>query len=184
MNRDCVRILDENVYWGRPRDVVNGTGVLVLAGSSGRVDTARVDMLCSRGVTALGLRWFGGAGLPDVPLEVPLEYFTLAVDLLARECDRIVLMGLSYGAEAALLTARGLGSGQHTANLEGGLDQTCCIPPLGCVRRTRLRRGGRQRVLVCVRDSEAERQERFHSIGGKPPRLGPCLLLRAVEGEE
>lgn len=105
MNRDCVRILDENAYWGRPTDVVNGTGVLVLAGSSGRVDTARVDMLRSRGVTALGLRWFGGAGLPGVPLELPLEYFTLAVDLLARECDRIVLMGLSYGAEAALLTA-------------------------------------------------------------------------------
>ena len=62
-------------------------------------------MLAARGVTAMGLRWFGGEALPAVPVEVPLEYFTEAIDLLARECDRLVIMGLSYGAEAALLTA-------------------------------------------------------------------------------
>ncbi|MGY2877121.1 uncharacterized protein ACVW00_004311 [Marmoricola sp. URHA0025 HA25] len=33
------------------------------------------------------------------------ETFTEALDLLAARCDRIVLIGLSYGAEAALLTA-------------------------------------------------------------------------------
>lgn len=98
-------ILESNTHWGRPRVAKNGTGVLVLTGSSGRIDTGRVDMLATRGITAMGLRWFGGEALPAVPLEVPLEYFSDAIDLLSRECDRLVVMGLSYGAEAALLTA-------------------------------------------------------------------------------
>ncbi|MDC5697277.1 alpha/beta fold hydrolase [Intrasporangium calvum] len=98
-------IVESNVHWGRPEVGRIGTGALVLAGSSGRIDTGRVDMLAARGVTAMGLRWFGGDGLPAVPVEVPLEYFTEAIDLIASECDRLVLMGLSYGAEAALLTA-------------------------------------------------------------------------------
>lgn len=98
-------MLDDNFYWGRHGGGGNGTGVLVLAGSSGRIDTARVDILASHGTTVLGVRWFGGQGLPDVPLQVQLENFIDALDLLSAECDRLVLMGLSYGAEAALLTA-------------------------------------------------------------------------------
>lgn len=90
---------------GRPGTGAGRTGALVVAGSSGRIDEARVDMLASHGVTALGARWFGGEGLPAVPREVPLEYFSAALDLLAAECGRLVILGLSYGAEAALLTA-------------------------------------------------------------------------------
>jgi pimeloyl-ACP methyl ester carboxylesterase len=97
-------IADSNIHWARAEDA-NGTGVLVLAGSSGRVDVGRADMLASRGVTALAMRWFGGDAQPVVPCEIPLETFTGAIDLLAGECERIVLMGLSYGAEAALQTA-------------------------------------------------------------------------------
>jgi len=99
-----VAILDPNLHWARPVQA-SRAGALVLAGSSGRLDTGRADMLASHGVTALAMRWFGGGGQPPVPCEVPLESFSEAVDLLARECDRIVLLGLSYGAEAALLTA-------------------------------------------------------------------------------
>jgi len=99
-----VAIADSNIYWARPEDS-NGTGALVLAGSSGRLDVGRADVLAARGVTALAVRWFGGPGQPVVPREIPLEIFTEAIDLLASECERIVLMGLSYGAEAALLTA-------------------------------------------------------------------------------
>lgn len=99
-----------NMHWARPaRARHRGTGVLVLAGSSGRLDAARADMLAGNGVTALALRWFGGRNLPHVPREVPLELFAHAAGLLAAECDRVVLMGLSYGAEAALLTASLLG---------------------------------------------------------------------------
>ncbi|WP_264674644.1 hypothetical protein [Nocardioides lijunqiniae] len=93
-----------DLHWARPA-AARGTGVLVLAGSSGRVDVGRAELLASYGVTARALRWFGGEGQPPVPREVPLETFAEALDLLLAECDRVVLMGLSYGAEAALLTA-------------------------------------------------------------------------------
>lgn len=99
-----VAIADWNIHWARAENP-QGTGVLVLAGSSGRLDVGRAEMLASRGVTALALRWFGGDAQPAVPCEIPLEAFTEAIDMLAGECERIVVMGLSYGAEAALLTA-------------------------------------------------------------------------------
>ena len=99
-----VAIADSNLHCARAEHA-NGTGVLVMAGSSGRLDVGRADLFASRGVTALALRWFGGDAQPVVPCEIPLETFTEAIDMLARECERIVLMGLSYGAEAALLTA-------------------------------------------------------------------------------
>ena len=77
----------------------------MLAGSSGRLDVGRAGALAAAGATALALRWFGGVGQPATACEVPLETFTHALDLLAQECDRLAILGLSYGAEAALLTA-------------------------------------------------------------------------------
>lgn len=97
-------IADSDVHWSGPRRAA-GTGALVLSGSSGRLEVGRADLLASYDVTALALRWFGGEGQPAVPREVPLETFAEAIGLLAAECDRIVLVGLSYGAEGALLTA-------------------------------------------------------------------------------
>lgn len=82
-----------------------GTGVLLLAGSSGRVDVARADLLAAHGATVLAIRWFGGPGQQPGPYDVPLELFIDALDLLAPECDRLALMGTSFGAEAALLVA-------------------------------------------------------------------------------
>lgn len=91
--------------WARPGDgAATGTGVLVLSGSSGRLDLARAERLAALGATALAFRWFGGAG-PAVPREVPLESLAGCLDLLVRECDRLVVLGLSYGAEAALSLA-------------------------------------------------------------------------------
>lgn len=95
-------IADADLHWARAD---GETGVLVLAGSSGRLDVGRADALAAAGATGLALRWFGGIGQPDVPCEVALETFVDALDLLASECDRLAVMGLSYGAEAALLTA-------------------------------------------------------------------------------
>ena len=43
----------------RPATVLSRTGVLVLAGSSGRVDLARARLLAQHGAYALALRWFG-----------------------------------------------------------------------------------------------------------------------------
>ncbi len=89
-----------------PADAGNGTGVLVLSGSSGRVEKDRAGLLASAGVTAaLTYRWFGSPGLPDGIWEYPLETFGTAVDTLAAECDRVVLVGSSKTAEGFLLYA-------------------------------------------------------------------------------
>jgi uncharacterized protein len=83
------------------------TGVLLLAGSSGRVDEDRARVLADAGATVWAIRWFGGAGQQPAPYEVPLELFTRALDRLAATCDRLVVIGTSFGAEAALLVAAG-----------------------------------------------------------------------------
>ncbi|MEU3465642.1 acyl-CoA thioester hydrolase/BAAT C-terminal domain-containing protein [Streptomyces sp. NPDC006733] len=84
----------------------NGTGAVVLAGSSGRVDRQRARLLAEQGFLALAIRWFGGPGQPAGICEVPLETFVAAVDLLkTRGAERVGILGVSKGAEAALLTA-------------------------------------------------------------------------------
>ncbi|WP_220453996.1 acyl-CoA thioester hydrolase/BAAT C-terminal domain-containing protein [Nocardioides immobilis] len=82
-----------------------GTGVLLLAGSSGRVDVDRAELLARHGATVLAIRWFGGPGQQTGPYDVPLELVVEALDLLAPECDRLAIAGTSFGAEAALLVA-------------------------------------------------------------------------------
>lgn len=74
------------------------TGVLVLSGSSGRVEVARCDVLAAAGATALSYRWFG----ESVDL-VPLESFETPLSWLHERCERLVVMGTSRGAEVALL---------------------------------------------------------------------------------
>jgi pimeloyl-ACP methyl ester carboxylesterase len=83
----------------------HGVGALVLGGSSGRVDEQRARLLAENGVVAEAIQWFGGPGQHAGPWEIPLETFAARVDALAGECDRVVVIGLSFGAEAALATA-------------------------------------------------------------------------------
>ena len=92
----------EGVRW--LPDSPSGVGALVLAGSSGRVDVARTELLARHGVLAESIRWFGGADQHDGPWEIPLELFLKRVDGLANDCDRLLVLGTSFGAEAALLT--------------------------------------------------------------------------------
>jgi len=82
-----------------------GTGVLVLAGSSGRVDEARARVLAEQGCIAESVQWFGGPGQHAAPWEIPLETFQGRVADLARDCARVCIVGTSFGAEAALATA-------------------------------------------------------------------------------
>lgn len=82
-----------------------GTGILTVGGSSGRIDGARTRLLAEQGALAMSVRWFGGPGQPDGPRLVPLETFMSALDRLAPECDLLVVAGMSFGAEAALLVA-------------------------------------------------------------------------------
>jgi hypothetical protein len=82
------------------------TGVVVLSGSSGRVDIGRAKLCAEAGAKALALQWFGGEGQPPGICEIPLETFVHATDyLLSEGCQRIVFVGTSKGAEAALLAA-------------------------------------------------------------------------------
>ncbi|GIG56629.1 acyl-CoA thioesterase [Longispora fulva] len=95
----CEGVLVEPVGGGR-------AGVLVLAGSSGRVDTERCRVLARAGLTALSIRWFGGDGQAPGICEIPLETFVAVIDLLRGTVrGRIGALGLSKGAEAALLLA-------------------------------------------------------------------------------
>ena len=72
------------------------TGVLLLHGSSGTPDLERARILESEGYDVLAPKWFDG------PIsEIPLESFPL--DELAARNDRIAVLGVSRGAEAALL---------------------------------------------------------------------------------
>jgi uncharacterized protein len=81
-------------------------GVLVLAGSSGRVDVGQARLLARQGAVAVALRWFGGEAQPPGICEVPLETFGLAVDWLeAKGVQRVGVVALSKGAEGALLFA-------------------------------------------------------------------------------
>ncbi|MFC9689753.1 acyl-CoA thioester hydrolase/BAAT C-terminal domain-containing protein [Kribbella sp. NPDC056951] len=70
------------------------TGVLILHGSSGTPDADRARILRDEGYDVLAPAW-------PVRAEVPLESFPL--DELAGRNDRLVVMGSSWGAEAALL---------------------------------------------------------------------------------
>ncbi|BCH06681.1 acyl-CoA thioesterase [Mesorhizobium sp. 131-3-5] len=82
------------------------TGVVVLGGSSGRVDVARARLFAGEGASALALRWFGGEGQIPGICEIPLEIFFAATDhVVGLGCRRIVYVGTSKGAEAALLAA-------------------------------------------------------------------------------
>lgn len=78
--------------------------MLVLAGSSGRVDDGRARLLARHGALAAPFQWFGGPGQPPGPWEIPVESFISALDILARDVDRLAIVGVSFGAEAALVT--------------------------------------------------------------------------------
>lgn len=85
-------------------DEASGVGALVLAGSSGRVDEERAALLARHGALAESIQWFGGPGQHDGPWEIAIELFLDRVERLSADCDRVVVLGTSFGAEAALLT--------------------------------------------------------------------------------
>ncbi|MFD9501411.1 acyl-CoA thioester hydrolase/BAAT C-terminal domain-containing protein [Streptomyces sp. NPDC060035] len=97
-----------------------GPNVLVLSGSSGRIEDERCRILAREGMTALSVRWFGGPGQPPGICEVPLETFVSATELLrSRGARRIGVLGVSKGAEAAL----------HLSVLDPGTDAVVVLSP-------------------------------------------------------
>jgi len=76
----------------------DAVGVLVLAGSSGRVEEERCRVLAAAGATTASYAWFG-----ERLDRIPLESFDEPLALLHERCERLVVLGTSRGAEAALL---------------------------------------------------------------------------------
>ncbi|MEU0523086.1 acyl-CoA thioester hydrolase/BAAT C-terminal domain-containing protein [Streptomyces niveus] len=84
----------------------SNAGVLVLSGSSGRIERERCRLFARAGVTAATVRWFGAPGQPPGICELPLETFVEATGLLReRGVERVSILGLSKSAEAALLVS-------------------------------------------------------------------------------
>ena len=67
-------------------DQHTGVGALVLAGSSGRVDAGRAQVIASQGVLSESIRWFGGPGQHDGPWDIAIELFINRVASLRAEC--------------------------------------------------------------------------------------------------
>lgn len=97
-------LADADLHDAHPEEPC-GTAVLLLAGSSGRIETSRAELLASHGARVRAIRWFGGVGQRPAPHEVPIELFIEQLDLLRRDSDRVAIFGTSFGAEAALVTA-------------------------------------------------------------------------------
>lgn len=86
-------------------------GILVIGGAEGgrawASDTARA--LAQSGYVTLAEAYFNEPGLPDQLIDIPVEHFIRAIDRLhgdpSVDARRIAVVGLSKGAEAALLLA-------------------------------------------------------------------------------
>ncbi|MFL5703884.1 MAG: acyl-CoA thioesterase/bile acid-CoA:amino acid N-acyltransferase family protein [Ktedonobacteraceae bacterium] len=81
--------------------------VLILGGSSGTLREQEAALLASRGFCTLALAYFGSDHLPPGLVEIPLEYFESAFQWLQNSTavlpTKVAVMGVSKGAEAALL---------------------------------------------------------------------------------
>ncbi|HEV8434327.1 MAG TPA: acyl-CoA thioester hydrolase/BAAT C-terminal domain-containing protein, partial [Thermoanaerobaculia bacterium] len=86
-------------------------GVIVVSGSGGGIPPAagQAGGIASRGYVVLALAYFGVRGLPSSLSYIPLEYFATALDWLRAQPsvdpERIAIVGISRGAELALLLA-------------------------------------------------------------------------------
>ena len=107
----------------RPGAPVHGTlfrparpcaGVLVIGGSGGSEPSYVGEGLARAGIGALSVAYFGRPGLPGQLRDIALEYFLGALRLLEETLGfgvPLVLLGMSRGSEAALLTAIHSGGG-------------------------------------------------------------------------
>lgn len=89
-----------------PPVIGRAPGVLLLGGSEGGLHERDARALAAEGFTVLALAYLGAPGLPPGLIGVPLEYFSLGLDVLAsqpRAGQRFGVTGGSRGGDAALL---------------------------------------------------------------------------------
>jgi dienelactone hydrolase len=105
--------------------------VLQLGGSAGGHSETPAVLLAAHGYPTLSLAYFGEPGLPVGLHNIPLEYFQKALQWLGQQPGvdpaRIVVVGLSRGGEAALLTGvtfpdlvHGVVACQSSSDVQGG----------------------------------------------------------------
>ena len=85
-------------------------GVLLFGGAEGGMsEVYAAALLAAHGYPALTVAYFDWPGLPSTLENIPMEYFTTAGNILARQPGadpaHLLVMGYSMGSEAALLLA-------------------------------------------------------------------------------
>jgi hypothetical protein len=94
-----------------PRAEPRGDAIIILSDSDPPTFNIPLSyLLASRGHVVLSLAYFGLAGLPAELKEIPIEYFSSAVDVLRRDTignRKIVLLAFGRATEAAAMLALG-----------------------------------------------------------------------------
>jgi dienelactone hydrolase len=110
--------------------------VIVLGGSGGGFDLDKAAILSRHGFATLALAYFGVPPLPNWLHRIPLEYFESAIAWLSAQPEidahRIAILGVSRGAELALLLASSMAqissvvayAPSHVAWAAGGRDKS------------------------------------------------------------
>ena len=92
----------------KPRTEGPVPGVALIGGSGGLEPQLSARRLAEEGFATLSVAYFQREGLPPTLREVPLEYFEKALEALRRSlgprCGPLVVLGVSRGSEAALLS--------------------------------------------------------------------------------
>ncbi|MFI9010170.1 acyl-CoA thioester hydrolase/BAAT C-terminal domain-containing protein [Actinosynnema sp. NPDC053489] len=120
-----------------PDDGEAHPGVLVLGGSEGGLREPDAALLAGHGFAALALAYFGLPDLPDDLVEVPLEYFGTALDLLASRPGgsaeggpvAVGVVGGSRGGELALLIGATFPQVKAVVSVAGSGVVTQCVGP-------------------------------------------------------
>jgi uncharacterized protein len=123
--------------------------IVLLGGSEGgkawssRGTKKMVDKLVNQGYTLLSLAYFKSPGLPPLLQDIPLEYFARAFRWLADQPevlpDELAMLGMSRGAEAALLLGSRNPKIKAVVSLSGSHVVWQGIPKLGARLESTLR---------------------------------------------
>jgi uncharacterized protein len=77
--------------------------LVVISGSSGRLEVERARILAAHGIAAYAFKWY--QGMPAPLDDFPLETFVPALEHVRSLAPRAGILGTSFGAEIALLLA-------------------------------------------------------------------------------